>query len=117
MLSHLPLIQLSPHSILINMSKTVFCLPLLFMVLACGSADNAERKNSKIESFDASSKFESNERQLNINVLWDLSDRIDENKNPSSPAHYQRDIEAINSLVTLFKKDMQEKGAYKAKSK
>ena len=54
---------------------------------------------------------------MNINILWDLSDRIDSSKNPSSPEHYQRDIEVVKMIATVFKKDMQQKGAYKAKGR
>lgn len=56
-------------------------------------------------------------KQLNINILWDLSDRIDSTKNPASPQHYQRDIEIINQFVRVFKKDMDDKGAYSARGK
>ena len=57
------------------------------------------------------------DRQLNINVLWDLSDRIDPQINPASPEHYERDIEDIKNITAFFKKDMEKRGAYKAKGK
>jgi hypothetical protein len=56
-------------------------------------------------------------KQLNINILWDLSDRIDSVRNPLSPQQYERDIEVIKTITVLFKADMQKKGAYKAKGK
>jgi len=102
----------------INMRQNVFYILIISLLASCGSADTTEKKvenNNNAESEPVLNPQK--ELQLNINVLWDLSDRIDDQKNPASPAHFQRDIEAIKTLTEVFKKDMQTKGAYKAKSK
>lgn len=57
------------------------------------------------------------EKQLNITILLDLSDRIDTIKHPDNPHHYLRDIEVINHFTEYFKADMQKKGAFNAKGK
>ncbi|MDC9723480.1 MAG: hypothetical protein PSN34_12020 [Urechidicola sp.] len=57
------------------------------------------------------------DKQLNITILLDLSDRIEPTKYPSSPEHFERDIEVVNYFTELFKKDMEKKGAFMAKGK
>jgi hypothetical protein len=57
------------------------------------------------------------EKQLNITILLDLSNRIDTTANPSNPQHYKRDIEIVQYFTEIFKKDMEAKGAFAAKGK
>lgn len=59
----------------------------------------------------------SNEKQLNITFLLDLSDRIEPSKYPASPEHYQRDEAIVKDFVEIFKNDMNKKGGYKSKGK
>jgi hypothetical protein len=90
---------------------------LLTLLCSCG---NIEKKDDhpKLETASTSGQtIKAPDRHLNINVLWDLSDRINNEANPASPPHFERDIEIIRYLTEIFKKDMQKKGAYKAKSK
>jgi hypothetical protein len=96
------------------MIKRLFCILSISLITACGPGDKKAIENSTFSEIAVPVR---KDLQLNINVLWDLSDRIDDKKNPSSPPHYQRDIEVIKTLTDLFKKDMQQKGAYKTKSK
>ncbi|GEM_PF-143920 len=102
--------------------KNVLNIFLLnFLFISCGTSDNSKNQN-KInnephENNALPSELKSNVKQLNINILWDLSDRIDNSINPSSPPQFERDIEIIKTLTEVFKLDMQKKGAYKAKSK
>lgn len=89
----------------------------IFFLSSCTSASDS--KEQKQEEMDRTGMVAVNtaDRQLNINILWDLSDRIDPQTSPASPEHYERDIEVIKSITSLFKKDMEKKGAYKAKGK
>lgn len=84
---------------------------------SCSSAsDSKESKHEEAKNAGtASAKI--TERQLNINIVWDLSDRVDPQTNSASPEHYQRDIEAIKNITSFFKKDMEKRGAYKAKGR
>jgi len=83
-----------------------------FLSINCGSDDVAGATESGEKP--ATSRIS---KQLNINILWDLSDRIDPNKNPASPEHYQRDIEIIKQIAEIFKQDMDSKGAYLSRGK
>jgi hypothetical protein len=90
---------------------------LLAFLSSCTSAsDSREKKHEEIEKSETAIPNTVN-RQLNINILWDLSDRIDSLTNPASPQHYERDIEVIKTITSFFKKDMEKRGAYKAKGK
>lgn len=93
--------------------KTVFpFLTIIVLILiGCGAEDQKSQESPLVASTAKLGK------QLNINILWDLSDRIDPLKNPASPDHYQRDIEIIKDLTVLFKQDMDRKGAYMSKGK
>ena len=90
--------------------KHVCVLLIIFSYVSCNSRDET-RDNPIVNTAKISSK------QLNINILWDLSDRIDPVKNPSSPEHYEKDIAIIQIFTELFKKEMDAQGAYKAKGK
>lgn len=57
------------------------------------------------------------EKQLNISILLDLSDRINPAKHPAVPEHYERDIEVIKTVTEYFKKNMEMLTAWKAKGK
>lgn len=57
---------------------------------------------------------EDSQKQINIVVLLDLSDRIIQNQNPDNT---ERDINIVHKLVDFFKVDMEKMGAYKAKGK
>lgn len=94
-------------------TKYIFLSALYAVLASCGSNDVQGPKEEK--SLVASS-FKT-QKQFNINILWDLSDRIDPTKNPAAPDHYQRDIEVIKDITELFKQDMDSKGAYLSKGK
>ncbi|VDH05169.1 hypothetical protein [Bergeyella zoohelcum] len=92
----------------------IFTSFIAFSSIQCGNETN-ENENS--EAGEVNGKASSQDKQLNITLLLDLSDRIDPAKNPNTPEHYQRDIAIINEFVSAFKNDMEKKGAYKAKGK
>lgn len=101
--------------------QTVFKSFIVSIILiSCGTSDLSEKDQKGIREeknrTHAGNTLAAN-KQLNINILWDLSDRIDSLKNPSAPQHYERDIEVIKTIVSIFREDMKNKGAYKAKGK
>ncbi|MDR0725086.1 MAG: hypothetical protein LBF59_03635, partial [Prevotellaceae bacterium] len=57
------------------------------------------------------------EKQLNISILLDLSDRINPAKHHAVPEHYERDIEVVKIVTEYFKKNMERLTAWKAKGK
>lgn len=83
---------------------------------ACSPGTDKTPKNEEAQIAGATSPTIA-DRQLNISILWDLSDRIDPQLNPASPQHYERDIEIIKNITSYFKKDMNKRGAYKAKGR
>ena len=90
---------------------------LIFFLSSCKSTtDSKDQKQEQIEDTETST-INKADRQLNISILWDLSDRVDPTTNPASPQHYERDIEAIKNITLFFKKDMEKRGAYKAKGR
>lgn len=57
------------------------------------------------------------DKQLNLTILLDLSDRIDPQKNPAQPTHYQRDSVLIRYFANYFIEQMKTRGTYMAKGK
>jgi len=56
-------------------------------------------------------------KQLNISILWDLSDRIKPEKGNLQPSNADRDIAIIKYFAEYFKTDMDKKGAFMSKGK
>lgn len=90
---------------------------LFFIILisGCKTGDPTRSKGTDVITKDTVTVTDPG--QLNISILWDLSDRIDTTLNPAAPQYYQRDIEIIKHFTELFKKDMDAKGAYVANQK
>ncbi len=84
---------------------------LLFSLLSCKSENTNSTKNESQDLKNEESK------QLNITILLDLSDRIEPSKYPSIPEHFERDIEIVEYITLLFKKDMEQRGAFRANGK
>ena len=78
--------------------KNIKYLLLAFVIVSCA---NDKTPKLKID-FDCSGFQKSNEN-LNINILLDLSDRINPNTNPNQAMDYfKRDIGYIHQLVKIF---------------
>lgn len=84
-----------------------FCLSLT--LLSCRN-DNKRQSSPVATTIDQ-------EKQLNISILLDLSDRINPQKHPASPEHYERDAEIVKTVTEYFKKNMKKLTAWKAKGK
>jgi hypothetical protein len=83
---------------------------MLIIVTACGNS------SSKQDAQSGSAKPQ--EKQLNISILLDLSDRINPQRHPTAiPTHYERDIEVVKTVTEYFKKNMEKLTAWKAKGK
>ncbi|MVT11038.1 hypothetical protein [Chitinophaga tropicalis] len=70
---------------------------------AAGMTDNVKGKKA--------------DKQINLTILLDLSDRIDPAKNPDKPEHSQRDSALIDYLADYFLSQMKANGTYMAKGK
>jgi len=85
---------------------------VIISLISCNS-DNAENKNPTSKNPDLTVS----EKQLNITILLDLSDRIDPTKYQNGNNPFDNDIEIVNYFTELFKQDMEQRGAYMAKGK
>jgi len=92
------------------MKNYILILPLLFLLYSC-SENKSSDKNNKSENVKL------NNNQLNISVLWDLSDRIDATKNSNTPTNGERDVEILKFLAEYMKKDMDKRGSFMSKGK
>jgi hypothetical protein len=92
------------------MKYKILIFPIIFLIVSCGGNESNE-KNKKSEN----NKLRNN--QLNISVLWDLSDRIDETKNSNTPSNAERDVEILKFLSEYMKNDMRNRGSFMSKGK
>lgn len=90
------------------MKKFFYITIVVFLVLAC----NSEKSNK--ENPNNTQIANPQEKQLNISILLDLSDRIKPEDNPDAQ---KNDIEDIKTITEFFKSNMDRLGAYKAKGK
>lgn len=88
--------------------KRIFYITMVaFFLIACGGPNNNNAKNT-------SAKETPKEKQLNISILLDLSDRISPQINPDA---LKNDIENIKTVTDFFRTDMKRLNAYNAKGK
>jgi len=83
--------------------KKIFYLCTLVLLFSCGNKKEVTVKPK--------------EKQLNISILLDLSDRISTTRCPATPEHYQRDLEIVKTVTEYFKSNMNKLTAWKAKGK
>lgn len=91
--------------------KLTFLLLLSIIISSCNSND---KKSNDNEENNTVKKFV---KQLNISVLWDLSDRINPAIHRGQPRNSERDIAIIKYFADFLKNDMDKKGAFMAKGK
>lgn len=94
------------------MRYLIILLAIIFT--ACGSGHNDTNTSN---AAPANQPTTSTDKQLNLTILLDLSDRIDPKKNSAQPEHYQRDSMLINYFTSYFIDQMRAKGTYMAKGK
>jgi hypothetical protein len=99
--------------------KTRVLLSCFLLAGFLGCTDTDKIVQAKDESTDQQegSQLTAKTKQLNINILLDLSDRIDPNVNPKQPEQKQRDISAIMVLCQAFKNNVNEFNAFKTQAK
>ena len=90
------------------MKQLFFGTVLTISLIACGG------ESSKMNFTDNEVNVQPKDKQLNISILLDMSDRINPEINPDAK---KNDIENIKSITEFFTSNMEELGAYKAKGK
>ncbi|MDE3742534.1 hypothetical protein [Maribacter polysaccharolyticus] len=97
------------------MKNLLFLCSLALALLSC--SNNKKAKTSQNEPAVLTAGNITSDKQLNITILLDLSDRIEPTKYPIKPEHFERDIEIVNYFTEIFKIDMEQKGAFMANGK
>lgn len=90
------------------MRKLIYISIFAFALIACGRGSGVKQSNNDNKT------EKPQEKQLNISILLDLSDRISPEINPDAQ---KNDIENIKTITEFFKTNMSNLGAYKAKGK
>jgi hypothetical protein len=83
--------------------KNLFFAALIALFYGCDSGNGSSSGTTPTEP-----------EQLNISVLLDLSDRVIREMQPTQS---ERDIAIVDTLIGIFKKNMEEKGPYQSKDK
>ena len=92
--------------------KNSILIIISIISFGCGN-DKDKPQSENVNSHKTEVK--KTDKQLNITILLDLSDRIEPSLHPNKPEHFERDIEIVNYFTEVFKSDMKAKGAYNAK--
>lgn len=97
------------------MKKIIYIFTIALIFASC--ADEKKSETTVENTGENEVANVKSDKQLNITILLDLSDRIEPTKYPSKPEHFERDIEIVNYFTEIFKKDMEQKGAFMANGK
>ncbi|MBO9572235.1 MAG: hypothetical protein J7497_08520 [Chitinophagaceae bacterium] len=90
-------------------------LLVTILMLGCGTGQSPIKQDASNQS--NSTQVPKTSKQLNLTVLLDLSDRIDPQKNPDKPEHYERDSTLLSYFSDYFLSEMNAKGSYLSKGK
>jgi hypothetical protein len=106
-------IQLNPMWLYNIIRTQLIITAVTFLFVSCVSE---EKKTARLP--DAYPNLPSvKEKQLNISVLIDLSNRIDPSKSNKQPNQAERDISIINVLTSAIKKNIVAHGTFRANAK
>lgn len=100
--------------------KKIVTLSFIFFIgffSGCGSGDDVKSNISEGISQKTINGNSRNIKQLNLNILIDLSNRIDPKINPKQPSQKDRDIQIIKTLCSAFKNNVDAFNAFKAQAK
>lgn len=95
--------------------KLLLYVFLASLITGCGQAPSGADPQSKKDEFPLIKS--SAEKDLNISVLIDLSDRINSSQDKRQPRQAERDINIINILSAAIKKNVAAHGSFKAKAR
>ena len=96
--------------------KKIIILAFSLVLFACNSETTNEAPAPAVQQAQNKAATPIN-KQLNITIVLDLSDRIDPKLHSAHPEHANRDIEIVKYFTQLFKDDMEARGAFNAKGK
>lgn len=96
--------------------RNLFFTIVTMLATACGGED-ASVKQSPVKTDPYPLLPAEPEKDLNITVLIDLSDRINSGKDERQPVQADRDISIINILASAIKKNVAAHGSFKSKAR
>lgn len=87
---------------------------LLACMISCGVSEEkvSQQDTTRPETPAALPKIPTDKRHLNINVLVDLSNRIDPKADPKQPGQYERDLAVVRHLALMFRADVIQKTTF-----
>jgi len=88
---------------------------LAIILWSCGSNETSPASDKTV--YAAVAAAPKTDKQINLTILLDLSDRIDPRTSPDNPQHFQKDSALICYLTGHFLREMNSKGNYMAKGK
>jgi hypothetical protein len=95
--------------------KVLIYIFLATLLSGCGPTPSSADPKSKKDDFPLINS--SPNKDLNISVLIDLSDRINSAQDKRQPMQAERDINIINILSAAIKKNVSAHGSFKAKAR
>lgn len=90
-------------------TNKVIVILSIALIFACQPHDDSNNGVNEVPK-----ETKSTDINLNISILLDLSDRLEREVQPSQ---MKRDLNIIKKITQVFRKDMQEKGAFQANGK
>lgn len=97
----------------LRLTRFIGLLCSVSMLWACsGGASDSTAQGARGEA-----KADNQQPQWNISIFLDLSERISPKSNPSTPSHQEKDLAIVSEVISAFKKDMEERKAYRAQGR
>lgn len=93
------------------MKNSIKIFTLSLLIFACNSSDKKDKES------DISTSTRKVSKQINISILWDLSDRINPKIHKEIPSNAEKDIAIIKYFSDFLKSDMDKRGAFLSKGK
>lgn len=90
-----------------------YLIILAVICCSCGGANTSSNTAGQSHAAPAGKT----DKQINLTILLDLSDRIDPRTNPSKPEHFERDSTLIGYLSRWFVSQMGARGTHSSKGK
>jgi hypothetical protein len=96
------------------MKQTFFFAIIFAFFLSCDGGQTKKPQTNDATRTTGTAAVNPKEKQLNVSIFLDLSDRISLKLHPQQ---VENDLELVKTITEYFRKNMEKLGAYKAKGK